>query len=209
MRERPGDPLDDGRTPRIEADLGRLGIDVHVPFGRRGGVARRAVRAAHHHPAAEQLGQRRVALDRKGQVGERPEGDERDLPGPATCLLEDDVHPVSVRHGAARRWQLGVPDAARSVGLRRRLEWPNEGHLAPQGDLHVLASGQLEHGKRVLDDHARLDIAGAARDGHELGFGGGARVQEREAVVDPGIDVEQERCARCHGNLILTEGTVA
>ena len=85
------------------------------------------------------------------------------------------------------------------MGLGRRLEGADQRHLAPERHLDVVASGELEHGQRVLDDLPRLDVARAARHGEQLGLWCGTGVQQGEAVVDAGVDVEQEGHTGGHG----------
>jgi len=76
---------------------------------------------------------------------------------------------------------------------------PDQGHLAAQRDLDVFAPGEFEHRERVLDDLLRFDVSGAARHGEQLDLWRGACVQEGEAVVDAGVDVEQQRDSGGHG----------
>jgi hypothetical protein len=86
-----------------------------------------------------------------------------------------------------------VPDSARPVRLRRHLEGPDERHRPSERNLDIGSAGQLQDGPCVLGDLDRVDIARHAGDGDDLSFGRGAGVEEREAVVDPGVDVEDER----------------
>ena len=109
---------------------------------------------------------------------------------------------MAVGQRPRRRRQLGVAEALRAVRLGRRLERADERDLAPERDLDVGPAGELEDGPGVDRDLAGVDVARDAGHRDELGLGRGGRVEEREAVVDPGVDVEDERrsgrsCARC------------
>ena len=73
-----------------------------------------------------------------------------------------------------------------SSGLDERL-------LAPEGDLDVGPAGELEDRPRVALDLAGVDVAADAGHGDELGLGRGAGVEQRERVVDAGVDVEDQR----------------
>ena len=53
--------------------------------------------------------------------------------------------------------------------------------------------GELQHGPGVPLDLAGVDVAADAGDRDQLGLGRGGRVEQGEAVVDPGVDVEDER----------------
>ena len=181
--------------PGAEDDLRRVRVAVDVPLGGRRRVAGHAEGAAHEHAAPEQAGAGRLAQHGDGEVRERPERDQRDLAGPPASLVEDEVDGVAVAERPARRRQLGVAEALRAVGLGRRLERPHERHLAAEGDLDVGPTGQLQDRPRVARDLARVDVAGDAGHREELGLGRGGGVEEREAVVDAGVDVEDQRDA--------------
>jgi hypothetical protein len=172
---------------------------MDVPLGRWRGVAGNPVRATHQDPALQQPGQLGFAVERDRQVRQGPKRDHRYLTGARTGSVHDHVGPVPLRNRASGRGQLRVADPARAVRLGGGLERPDERHHAAQRDLDVPAPGQLEHRERVLDDLLRFDVAGAARHREQLDFRRGARVQEGEAVVDAGVDVEQQRNVGGHG----------
>ncbi len=77
--------------------------------------------------------------------------------------------------------------------LRRDIEWSHERDGPAERDLDVAPPCELEHGERVPGDLVGLDVAAAAGDGDDLGLGRGHRVQEGEAVVDPGVAVDEDR----------------
>ena len=182
----------DRLSPGAKHDLGGLGVAVDVPLGRRGRVARHAERAAHQRVALEEAGQSRLAQDREREVRQRPERDQRDLAGPAAGLVEDQVDGMAVAERAAGRRQLGVAQPLRPVRLGRRLERSDERDLAAHRDLDVGAAGELEHGPRVDPDLAGVDVARDAGHGDEVGVGRRGGVEQREAVVDAGVDIEDE-----------------
>ncbi len=100
--------------------------------------------------------------------------------------------------GGSSAW----PEALRPVRLGRRLERADERRLAPERDLDVGPAGELEDRPRVDRDLRRVDVARHAGRGDELGVGRGGRVEEREAVVDPGVDVEDEGRPLGHGPML-------
>jgi hypothetical protein len=90
-----------------------------------------------------------------------------------------------------------VPAAGGSAAWPRRLgrrhEVTDERRHPAERDLDVLAPAQLEDRERVLGDLPPVDVAGAARHGDDLRVRRGAREEEGEAVVDPRVDVDQQR----------------
>ena len=187
-----------GCRPAAEDDLRGVRIDVDVPLGRRRRVARRSVGAAHEDVALVEARQLGLAKDRDREVRERAERHEGQLAGPAPSLVDQQVHGVAFGQRRRGRRQLRVAEAARPVRLGRRLEPADERHLATERDLDVAAAGQLEDRQGVGRDLSRVDVAGDA--GHRDQFGVGRRggVQEGERVVDPRVDVEDQRGAIRH-----------
>ena len=108
---------------------------------------------------------------------------------------------MALRQRGGWRRQLRVAEAARAVRLGRRLERPDERHLAAERDLDVAAAGQLEDRQRVRGDLPRVDVAGDAGDRDQLGLGRGGGVEERERIVDAGIDIEDQRDAVGHAGI--------
>ena len=115
---------------------------------------------------------------------------------------------VPVRERSTSRRQLGVADAARAVGLGRRAHRSDERGLAAERHLDVLAPGQLEHGAGVLGDLPRVDVAADAGDGDQVCLGRRRRVEQREAVVDAGVDVEDQGRGHRRWNLAGAEAAV-
>ena len=188
--------------PRPEHDPCRFGITVQVPLARRGRVAGHAERAAHEHEPAEQPREGGLALEGEREVRQRTEGDQRDLAGETAGLLDDQVDPMAVAHRPAGRRELRMPDAARAVRLGRRLERPYERQLSPDRDLDVRPSGKFQHRQRVRRDLARLDVARHARHRDEVRLGRGDGVQQRQAVVDAGVDVEDDGGGPGHPSML-------
>ena len=79
------------------------------------------------------------------------------------------------------------------MGLRRDLERADERPVGAQRHLDVGPAAELQHGARVALHVVEVDVAGHAGDGHELRLGRGAGVEQRQAVVDAGVDVEDDR----------------
>ena len=60
-------------------------------------------------------------------------------------------------------------------------------------DLHVSGVGELEDQRRVARDRVHMHVAGDACGGDQLDLRGRDGEQERDHVVDTGVDVEDER----------------
>ena len=152
-----------------------------------------AERAAHQRVAAEQPRQRRLAQDREREVGQRAERDERDLAGPPARLVEDDVDRVAVARaarvgGGSSAWPRpcgpcvsGVVSSGRTSGTSRPSATSTSVRPASSRMARVLIA--TCRASMLPDDAGR---------GDEVGVGRGDGVEEGEAVVDPGVDVEDE-----------------
>jgi hypothetical protein len=134
-----------------------------------------------------------LALEGDRKIRERSQGHQRDLSRPGACRLHDHVDAMPIADRSARRRKFCIADAPRSMRLGRGLERPLKRHLASDRDLDIRAAGQLEDGERVDRDLASLDVARHTRDRRDVRLGRPERIEEREAVVDAGVDVEQER----------------
>ena len=182
----------DRGAPGAEHGLRGFRVAMHVPLGRRRRIAGRPVRAGHEGDAPQQAREVRLLVQRRGQVREGPERHEGDLAGPPARLRDDQVDAVSRAQGHRRRRQLGIADPQRAMRLGRGLERAHQRHLATDGDLDLGATGELQDGPRVDRDLARLDVARQARHRDQLGFRRRRGVEQREAVVDAGVDVEDD-----------------
>ena len=192
--DRPRVAVSDRRlAPGGECDLRGVRVAVDVPLGRRGRVAGMTIGPAHQHPAAEELRQGRLAQEGEGEVGQRAAGHKGDLARPAACLLDDQINGMALAQGPAGWRQLGMAEALRTVCLGRRLERLEERPVAPEGDLDIGPSGELEHRAGVPLDLVRVDVAADAGDRDQLRLGARDGIQERQRIVDPGVDVEDQR----------------
>lgn len=79
------------------------------------------------------------------------------------------------------------------MGFRRGDQRAAEWRRAAAGDLYFTPAGQFEHGQGVPGDRLQTGIAGARSDRNQIGFDLGDRVEQGQRVVDPGIDVEDQR----------------
>ena len=197
---------DGGRSERIDDDLRGLGVAVDVPFGRRRRVAWDPERATHEHQSAKESRELRLALECDGQVRHRAERDQGQLARPAPSVIHDDVGRMAFAHRPTGRRERRIAQALRSVGLRGHLDRAHERDLPSDGDLDVRPSGQLEDRERVRGDLVGLDISGAAGDGDDLRVGRGDRVEQGEAVVDPGVAVDEDGGRRGHRPMLAEPG---
>ena len=88
--------------PRVEDDLGRLGVHPDVRLRARGHVAALSERATHQHEPAEQLRQRRFGADGERHVRQRAGRDEPELAGTGARLLDDHGRRLAVGHVPGR-----------------------------------------------------------------------------------------------------------
>ena len=151
-----------------------------------------AERAAHAHPAPQEPRERRFREQRDREVGQRPQRHERQLARSAARRLDDHVGTEPRGQRRRRLGQLGVAEAARAVGLGGDLERPQQRRRAPGGHLDLAAARELEHGAGVSLGVDEGGVARQAGHGDELGVRARARVQQRQRVVDPGVDVEEQ-----------------
>jgi hypothetical protein len=92
------------------------------------------------------------------------------------------------------------------MGLRCRLERSFQRSLTPQRDLDVSATGQRQHRARIDPDLPGVGIARDTGDGDQLDIVGADRIQQGEAVIDPGIDIQDEWDPLWHGAMLAEHG---
>ena len=158
-------------------------------------------------------GSMRLPQHGHGQVRHRAQGHERQLARACARLLDDEVGGVAARQRASRVGQHAHRPRPRGPCVSGVVtSGAHERHLATERHLDVAATGQLQHGPGVDADLARVDVARDAGDGPDVGLGRGAGVQQREAVVDAGVAVDEQRARSwstvTHRMVIGTTGIV-
>ena len=88
--------------------------------------------------------------------------------------------------------QFGVAHALGPVGGFRGLERLHERHLRAERHLDVARPAELQQGQVVPGHVPRGDVAGGAGDGEDLGLRAGEQVDQRERVVDAGVDIHDD-----------------
>ena len=121
------------------------------------------------------------------------------------ALVEAGLHPASGGPGTlACSGDLLLQALVACAGVTLRavatsLEIAVSGTVRAEGDLDVGPIDELEDRARVDRYLAGVDVAGDAGRRDELHLGGRAGVEEGEAVVDAGVDVEDQRDPLGHG----------
>ncbi len=100
---------------------------------------------------------------------------------------------MTSRQRPRRGRQERVTESLWSVRLGGGHERAHQRCLATQRDLDVGPTRQLQHGPGVDGHLDRVHIARDARDRPDVGVGGRAGVQQREAVVDARVTVDEQR----------------
>ena len=162
----------DGVVARVELRRlldGQLTGDQHEVVGRRG--------------ERRHVGQGREAHERDGPTGAGGAHDGLGAAGPQL------VRPR--RHA----------DAAQSVGsvVRRTLPWPGPCRGPRGADRHRDVAGTRvgQHGGGVAGRHVGRHVADHGRHAAQLQLGARGRVQDRQRVVDPRVDVEDHPPRAC------------
>ena len=86
-----------------------------------------------------------------------------------------------------------MAEPARAVHDRERLVVAHERLRGAPRDLDVAAPGELEHRERVLGGVVDRDVAHHGGGADQVDLRRGDRVEERERVVDAGVDVQDQR----------------
>ena len=187
-----------------QAHLGGLGIHACVPLAGLGRVAALLERAAHPDHVARGAGEVDALLRGRGEVGERPERDDRHLAGMPADVRADvaaggDGGVLGRAELAVLAAQLHVAGAGRAVGVGCRAQPPLERSSGADADGHVAAADHAQDLARVARHVVDLDVAGDAGDAAQVELGAGGGDEQRDHVVDPRVDVQDQRPGRRFG----------
>ncbi|KAG0762207.1 hypothetical protein G6F22_018704 [Rhizopus arrhizus] len=146
----------------------RFRIEGDVELGGRGDVAVAGDRAAHHHDALDALGQGRVQLQRKRQVGQRTEHHQHQFAGVFVRQAQDGQRSVLGFGLAARRRQVHVAVTITAMhvgsvdgGMQQRIR-------AAGKHRHVGAANDVAELEGVADGVLQADIAGGDGQGDHV-----------------------------------------
>ena len=88
----------------------------------------------------------------------------------------------------------------------RDLQGPQQRHRPPHSHIDIAPPGRLQHSAGVPLRVVRGCVARERRDRHKLGVRAGTGVQEGEGVVDPRVNVKDQRCALSRRGLRINHG---
>ena len=154
------------REARVQHARRRLGVDVDVELRRRRHVAPDVHRPAHRDDAPDPSHRRGIGFAGQGDVGQRPESDERQPGAVVPRLFHEELDRTRwPRPGLDLR---PVAEGAQAVGAvitLGRLERARERRLGARGDERPrLRAAQGEQAEQVDRALAERDVAGHRRD---------------------------------------------
>ncbi len=190
-RDVPTDELELQARPQHDVDGVRVG--PHVVLGDGRDVADVIGDGAHHTVRGMRSGSDGIALERAGDVGQRPEGDERELAGVVVRRLQQGVDGVAGVGRAALEGEADVAHAVGAVHVLGRDQRELERRRLTDVDRHVEAPAQLACVERVLDAELERHVAGHDADADHVDARVGQRDDERDGVVGAGVGVDEER----------------
>ena len=192
-RHVPADELQ--RQPRLQDDGDGVGVHPHVELRHRALVADVVGDRAHDDAALHAAGEGRIAPHGDGDVGQRPERDEGQVPRVTVRGGEERVDGVAGRGGAPGERE---PDVAHPVGpvdVLAGLERDDERGVGARVDGHV-HTAQLGHVEGVLHGEIEGHVAGDDPDADDVDVGVTQRHHEGDGVVTGGVGVDEERAHR-------------
>ena len=177
-----------------EHGLRGLRVDPDVRLGGRRDVALVIERAAHDgEPLAGAPGARGSSDSASATFVSGPVATSSTSPGRSRAVSTKQPRGVALGRRARRGRQLRVAQPALAVHDRERQVLADERPARALRDLHVGVPAELEHRERVLGRLLDVDVAHHRRRADQRHLGRGERVQDRQRVVDAGVDVEDQR----------------
>ncbi len=175
-------------------DVGGLGIDIDVELGSRGDVADLEIGARHHHDLADPRRDVGSLDQRHADVGERPEGAERDRSRLLAAQRVDDVVDAVLRlERLLRLRQVGAVEPGRPVDMLGGDQHPAHRPLAAGIDRHLRAAGELDHLQRIPGILGEADIAADRDDAEDVELlRRGQGEEDRDGVVLAGVGVDDD-----------------
>ena len=173
----------------------RLGISPDVELG-RGRHVPLPDRAAHEHDPLDPRLDPWVARQQQPDVGERPDGDQRDRSRGRLQRRRDPVHGMSLRGRATRRGQFRAFEAGLAVDVGGDLQLAHERAIGAGGDGHVGASGAVQHPDGVRGGLGQGLVPRHRRHAEQLDLVAGQREEQRGRIVVTWVAVDDDRLHR-------------
>jgi hypothetical protein len=192
---------DHGERPAgAENDAGGFGIVVDIGFGGGGDVAA-GNRAAHDDDFADERDDGGVLFDGESDVGERADGDERDLVRSGVDELDDEIGGEARVGMAAAGRKLDIGEAVAAIPEPGGDEFPEKRMERARGDGNVAAAGEGGELEGVFEALAGGDVAGDDGDGLNLEFGRMQGEKDGESIVGAGIGINDDFAGRGESGL--------
>ncbi len=173
-----------------------------VELGARRHVAAAEVGAAHDDEALDEARQFGLAHRGERNVGERSGGDQDQPPGVGVGRGDKRIDGMREIAGLGRIGQARIAEPGRAMDGAGVVRLGRERHRRARVHGHVGAAGERQHGAGVAGRVGEAHVADDGRDADERRLRLGARVEEREGVVDAGVDID-EQAIRLMGHGVL------
>ena len=173
-------------------DARRLRIVPDVEFGRRRDVARLGIGAAHDDEPLDEARQLGFAHQRERDIGQRPGRAEDEAPGMRARGGDDGVDSVTRAGLLLGLGQDRMAEAGLAVDLARVPDRDRQRGRRARPDGNVGAPGKRENRPRVARRGGEGDVADDRGDAEDLRLFVRAGVEQRQRVVDAGVDVDDE-----------------
>ena len=173
----------------------RLGIAPDVELGGGRHVAL-PDRAAHEHDPLDPRLDPGITRQQQRDVGERPDGYQRDRSRRRLQRRRDPVNGVSLLRRPARRGQFGAFEAGLAVDVGGNLQLAHERAIGPGGDGHIGPPGAVQHPDGVRGRLGQRLVPRHGRHAQQLDLVAGQRQEQRGRVVVARVAVDDDRLHR-------------
>ena len=187
-------------------DARRLRIVPDVELGRRRHIARLGIGAAHDDEPLDEPRQFGLAHDGERDIGQRPGGAENEAPGMRARRGDDRIRRMQRMPRLVGRGQDRMAEAGLAVNFARVPHRDRDRRRRARPDGNVRPPRKRENGAGVSRRGRKRNVADDGRDAEDWRLVMGAGVEERERVVDAGVDVDDEGLGRIGHEGILRDG---
>ncbi len=149
---------------------------------------------AHHHDLFNLVENRRLLVECRADIGQRPHRHERNrLPVCASQCVDNEVHSVSVFERLLRLDDVDAIDAGLAVYFLCGYQFPHHRLRAPGEDGYVAAAGDVAYLPCISFGERERNIAGNGRYPEDVELVRRShRQQQADGIVLPGIAVEDD-----------------
>ena len=156
-------------TPLRKTTSAACGSTIDIELGRRRDVADLEIGAAHHDDPAEALGNGRLLDEGHGNIGERPQGAQRDLAFRRRHhRVDDEIDAVLCGERRGRLGQCVSVEPGASMDMLGCAQRTHHRPHATGEDRHVRAAGKLDNAPRILLGQRQRHIAGDRNDAENV-----------------------------------------